>query len=138
MGLLLLGSGLRDEHRGIALAVSAGELFGACNVAVKAVTGLVEHDGFRRTHDALAPACGDRVVRRVLRLARSLQVGGAVEVIAVTGAGADLACIAGGIIVFGDPPAGDAMGLAAQATAFLLVVAAAALMPAPRTQLAAA
>ena len=118
--------------------VAAGVLFGACKVAVKALTGLVEHDGLAglMTPWLLLAAAASFVA--LFASARSLQVGGAVEVIAVTGAGANLSCIAGGLIVFGDPLAGDAMGVAAQATAFLLVVAAAALMPAPRTQLAAA
>ena len=40
--------------------------------------------------------------------ARSLQDGEAVPVIAITGTAANISCIAGGIIVFGDPLAGDA------------------------------
>jgi hypothetical protein len=141
VGLLLLlgsGAGLRDEHRGIALAVSAGVLFGVCNVAVKALTGLVDHEGLRGlvTPWLLLAATASFVA--FFASARSLQVGGAVEVIAVTGTAANLSCIAGGIIVFGDPVAADALGVTAQVLAFLLVVAASALMPAPRARLAAA
>src|SRR5919205_824780 len=54
--------------------------------------------------------------------ARSLQDGEAVEVIAITGTAANIAGIAGGIIVFGDP---------IQAVALVLVVAASALPRAP-------
>src|ERR671926_142157 len=62
--------------------------------------------------------------------ARSLQDGEAVEVIAITGTAANIAGIAGGIIVFGDPMPGTALGIALQAIAFVLVVVASALTPA--------
>jgi hypothetical protein len=52
-------------------------------------------------------------------------------VIAVTGTAANIAGIAGGILVFGDPVAGSASGVILQALAFVLVVVASALMPAP-------
>ncbi len=57
---------------------------------------------------------------------------------AVTGAAATVATIAGGIIVFGDPMPGDAFGIAVQAVAFLMVVVASALTPAPIRSTAAA
>ncbi len=63
--------------------------------------------------------------------ARGLQDGEAVPVIAVTGTAANIAGIAGGIIVFGDPMAGSTAGVVLQALAFLLVVVASAMMPAP-------
>jgi hypothetical protein len=63
--------------------------------------------------------------------ARGLQDGDAVPVIAVTGTAANIAGIAGGILVFGDPLAGSAEGIVVQALAFVLVIVAAALMPAP-------
>ena len=43
--------------------------------------------------------------------ARGLQDGDAVPVIAVTGTAANIAGIAGGIVVFGDPMAGSAVGV---------------------------
>ena len=43
--------------------------------------------------------------------ARSLQDGEAVSVIAITGTAANISCIAGGIVVFGDPLPGDAVGM---------------------------
>ncbi len=63
--------------------------------------------------------------------ARGLQDGEAVPVIAVTGAAANIAGIAGGIIVFGDPMAASPLGIVLQALAFVLVIVAGALMPAP-------
>jgi hypothetical protein len=133
--LLLLGSRgrLPDRHHGIALAVSAGVLFGVCNVAVKAITGLVALDGMA---GLLTPWLALAVAGSFMAFfasARSLQVGGPVEVIAVTGTAANITVIAGGILIFKDPVAGDALGLVAQASAILMVVAAAALMPAARS-----
>ena len=51
--------------------------------------------------------------------------------IAVTGTAANIAGIAGGIVVFGDPMAASPIGVVLQALAFVLVIVAAALMPAP-------
>ena len=51
--------------------------------------------------------------------------------IAVTGTAANIAGIAGGIIVFGDPMAASPLGVVLQALAFVLVIVASALMPAP-------
>ena len=63
--------------------------------------------------------------------ARGLQTGEAVPVITMTSAGANVSCIAGGIIVFGDPMPSDALGIVLQSLAFVLVIVAAALTPAP-------
>jgi hypothetical protein len=63
--------------------------------------------------------------------ARSLQDGEAVAVIAITGTAANIATIAGGIIVFGDPMPSDALGIVVQAVAFVLVIIASALTPGP-------
>jgi len=54
-----------------------------------------------------------------------------VPVIAATGTAANIASIAGGILVFGDPLPGSAVGIVLQSLAFVLVLVAAALMPAP-------
>jgi hypothetical protein len=63
--------------------------------------------------------------------ARSLQVGEAVPVIAVTAAAANLCTIASGLIVFGEPLPDGSVGVAVRLLAFALVVAAAALTPGP-------
>ena len=49
----------------------------------------------------------------------------------MTSAAANVTAISGGILVFGDPMPGDALGVAVQCVAFLLVIGAAAMMPAP-------
>ncbi len=63
--------------------------------------------------------------------ARGLQDGDAVPVIAVTGTAANIAGIAGVIVVFGDPMAASPVGVVVQSLAFVLVIVACALMPAP-------
>jgi hypothetical protein len=63
--------------------------------------------------------------------ARSLQIGEGVEVIAITSVAANLAAILGGILVFYDPIGSGPLEIAARFLAFCLVIAGAALMPAP-------
>ncbi|MDQ3587279.1 MAG: hypothetical protein M3375_02865, partial [Actinomycetota bacterium] len=63
--------------------------------------------------------------------ARSLQVGDAVPVIAITSAAANVVTIAAGPIVFGEPLPDEPLGLAARLAAFALVITAAALTPPP-------
>jgi hypothetical protein len=70
--------------------------------------------------------------------ARSLQLGDAVPVIALTSAAANLTTIAAGPIVFGEPlPSGNG-ALALRIVAFALVIVASALTPPPTAREAAA
>ncbi len=135
LGALLIAgprvAGLRQEHHGVALAAAAGILFGVSNVAIKALTGLV---GMLGPFGVLSPWLAVAALASVAAFyasARSLQDGEAVSVIAITGTAANVSCIAGGIVVFGDPLPGDALGIVAQSVAFVLVIVAAALTPAP-------
>jgi drug/metabolite transporter (DMT)-like permease len=120
------------EHHGVMLAAAAGLLFGVCNLGVKALTGIVGVDGFMGivlspwTWVALSGSAA-----AFYASARSLQDGDAIAVIAITGTAANIATIAGGIIVFGDPLPGSAFGIAVQGLAFVLVIVASALTPAP-------
>ena len=63
--------------------------------------------------------------------ARSLQLGNAVAVIAVTSAAANLVTIASGLVVFGEPLPDGSLAIGVRMAAFALVVLAAALTPAP-------
>ncbi len=132
-GLLILGprAGAPAEHHGIMLAAAAGILFGVCNVAVKALTGIVGADGVLGLVSPwlLVAAMGSAAA--FFASARSLQDGEAVSVIAITGTAANISCIAGGILVFGDPLPGDVLGIVVQAVAFIMVIVASALTPAP-------
>jgi hypothetical protein len=63
--------------------------------------------------------------------ARSLQIGPAVPVIAITSATANALTIAAGPLVFGEPLPGAPLALALRLGAFALVIGAAALTPPP-------
>ena len=63
--------------------------------------------------------------------ARGLQIGPGVEVIALTSVAANLTAIVGGILVFRDPIGTGTLEITGRMLAFCLVVAGAALIPAP-------
>src|SRR3984893_4055265 len=133
-GLLLMGPRMGGpvEHHGVMLGAAAGILFGVSDTAIKALTGITSAHGLMGL--ILSPWLLVAVLASIVAFyasARGLQDGEAGAVIAVTGAGADIAGIAGGIVVFGDPMAGSPAGIILQALAFLLVIVASAMMPAP-------
>lgn len=119
------------QQLGVILGVAAGLLFTVTHVAVKALSGTVD----RGIADiVLSPFLLIAVLGGVVAFfasARSLQIGPAVPVIAVTSIASNASAIPAGVIVFGDPLGADAPTVALRSFAFLLVVAAAALIPAP-------
>jgi hypothetical protein len=131
-GLLILAPrvGAPAEHHGVMLGAAAGILFGVSDVAIKAMTGLVG-DGIIGIVSPWLAVCIVASVAAFYASARGLQDGDAVPVIAVTGAAANVTGIAGGIIVFGDPLPGHTLGIVLQGLAFVLVIVASALTPAP-------
>lgn len=129
MGTRIPGS---HEHHGVMYAAAAGILFGVCNVGVKALTGVAADHGVLGV--LLSPWTLTSLIASAgafYASARSLQDGDAVPVITITGTSTTICVIAGGILVFGDPLPGTALGIVVQAFAFLLVVVASALTPAP-------
>ena len=133
-GLLLMGPRMGGpvEHHGVMLGAAAGILFGVSDTAIKALTGITGAHGPMGL--LLSPWLVVAVLASIVAFyasARGLQDGDAVPVIAVTGTAANIAGIAGGILVFGDPMAAGPVGVVLQAVAFVLVVVAAAMMPAP-------
>lgn len=131
--LLIMGPriGAPGEHHGVMLGAAAGTLFGVSDIAIKALTGLAGDGGVLAM---LSPWTLVAVVASVAAFyasARGLQDGEAVPVIAVTGSAANVSGILGGIVVFGDPLPGDALGIVLQTLAFTLVVVAAWVTPAP-------
>jgi drug/metabolite transporter (DMT)-like permease len=138
--LLIFGpraAGAAREHHGIALAAAAGILFGVCNVSVKALSGLVPEMGLMGLVSPWTVVALVGSAAAFYASARSLQDGEAVGVIAITGTAMSVCCIAGGIIVFGDPLPGDTLGIVLQSLAFLLVIIASALTPGPRSAIGA-
>ncbi len=132
-GLLIMGPRLggKAEHHGIMLAAASGILFGVCNVGVKALTGTVGDLGLLGLVSPWALVAVVGSAAAFYASAKSLQDGEAVSVIAITGTAANISGIAGGILVFGDPMPNDALGITLQAAAFIMVIVASALMPAP-------
>lgn len=130
---LILGrrAGAPAEHHGVMLAAAAGLLFGVSDVAIKALTGVAQTGGLAGLLSPWLVAAAVASVVAFYASARALQVGEAVSVIAVTGSAANLAGVAGGIVVFGDPLHGDLAGLVLQLAAVIMVVVASALMPGP-------
>jgi hypothetical protein len=139
--LLIMGKriGAPDHHHGVMLGAAAGLLFGVSDVSIKAITGLVGHAGLLGA--LLTPWTAIALAASVAAFyasAKGLQDGEAVPVIALTSTAANVSGVAGGILVFGDPLPGSALGIVLQALAFLLVIVAAALTPAPVRATAAA
>jgi drug/metabolite transporter (DMT)-like permease len=133
-GLLIMGPRMGGpvEHHGVMLGAASGILFGVSDTSIKALTGITGAHGLIGL--VLSPWLLVAVLASIVAFyasARGLQDGDAVPVIAVTGTAANIAGIAGGIIVFGDPMAGSPLGVVLQALAFVLVIVASALMPAP-------
>ncbi len=133
-GLLIMGPRMGGpvEHHGMMLGAASGILFGVSDTSIKALTGIVGAHGVLGV--LISPWLAVAVLASILAFyasARGLQDGDAVPVIAVTGTAANIAGIAGGIVVFGDPMPGSTIGIVFQSLAFVLVLVAAALMPAP-------
>jgi hypothetical protein len=130
--LLLSGSvGSLGRSTGPLLAVAAGLLLGVANVSVKALTGTVPGDllAIISPWTLVALVAG---IGAFFGLARGLQTGEAIPVIALTAVAANCASIIGGILVFGDPVGDDPLDVVARCLAFAAVIVAVALMPAPR------
>ncbi|GAC1441680.1 MAG: hypothetical protein NVSMB51_21900 [Solirubrobacteraceae bacterium] len=133
-GLLIMGprAGAPAEHHGVMLGAAAGILFGVSDVSIKALTGIAGAHGALGL--LLSPWLAVTLIASVVAFyasARGLQDGDAVPVIAVTGTAANISAIAGGILVFGDPMPGTALGIVLQALALVMVIVASALTPAP-------
>jgi drug/metabolite transporter (DMT)-like permease len=132
IGFLLISGrhlGAPDHHHGIMLGAAAGTLFGVSDVAIKALTGL------GGVADVLvSPWLAIALIASVVAFyasARGMQDGDAVPVIAATSTAANVSCILGGIVVFGDPMPSDTLGIVLQAFAFGLVIVAALVTPPP-------
>jgi drug/metabolite transporter (DMT)-like permease len=119
-------------HRveGLLLGAAAGALFGVSDVAIKYLTKAPPGP----LGGVVSPWTLTALIAAVIAFyasARSLQLGEGVEVIALTSVAANLAAIVGGILVFHEPIGSGALATTARFLAFCLVIAGAALMPAP-------
>jgi drug/metabolite transporter (DMT)-like permease len=138
-GVLLLATGLAvmsgrldvlRAREGLLLGAAAGALFGISDIALKFLTHAVQ-DGALELISPWAVAALVASVIAFYASARGLQIGPGVEVIALTSVAANLVAIVGGVLIFRDSIGNGAVAIAGRMIAFGLVVAGAALIPAP-------
>jgi multidrug transporter EmrE-like cation transporter len=133
VGLLLMVSHLIERipvQRGVLLGIAAGLGFGISDVAIKALSG----DLGGGPVGLLSPWSVVIVTAAVFSFyasARSLQIGDGVAVIAVTSVAANLSTIVAGLAVFGDRLGNGPFLIGVRVAAFALILAGAALIPAP-------
>jgi hypothetical protein len=130
LGLMAAASARRTPFGGPVLAVSAGLLWGASDVSIKALSGHLDSGAWGWIHPLALVILGASLVGLTVS-ARSLQVGDAVPVIAITSATANLVTITAGPVVFGEPLPDDPLALVTRVLAFALVIVASALTPPP-------
>jgi drug/metabolite transporter (DMT)-like permease len=119
------------DQRGVLLAATAGLIFTVTHVAIKASTGKLDAGIVNLVLNPFLLIALAGMVVGFFASARSLQIGPAVPVIAVTSIAGNVSSIPAGIVVFGDPLGSDTLAVTLRTLAFLLVIAAAALMPVP-------
>ncbi|MGO9754813.1 MAG: hypothetical protein ACLP8S_02995 [Solirubrobacteraceae bacterium] len=124
-------SGAGRHYNGVLLGAAAGLLFGVSDVAIKAITGAVGAHGLLAVLSPWLPIALGASAVSFYASAKALQDGEAVPVIAITSAAANVSGIVGGIVVFGDPMPAHPLAIALQCLAFVLVIGAAWVTPAP-------
>jgi drug/metabolite transporter (DMT)-like permease len=116
---------------GLVLGVAAGCLFGLSDISLKFLSHAVSGGVMQALVSPWALVALAASVVAFYASARSLQIGPALAVIAFTSVTANLVAISGGILVFHDSVGTGAAQTAGRMLAFCLVIAGAALMPAP-------
>jgi len=131
-GFALLASGVMRRGsicHGVVLGLASGLLIGVSNVAIKALTEVFDGSILTLvspwTVVALIGGLG-----AFFALARGMQLGEAIPVIATASVASNCAAIIGGVVVFGDPLGSGLVEGIARGAAFAAVIAAAALMQA--------
>jgi drug/metabolite transporter (DMT)-like permease len=130
-GTLVTLASRGSAHSGVLLGAAAGLFWAASDTSIKA---LSDHLGDGVAAVLLSPLAAVIALASLAGLvvsARSLQLGKAVPVIAVTSVAANLFTIAAGPVVFAEPMPDTSLGVLARVLAFALVISAAALTPAP-------
>ena len=130
LGVMLLAQ-RTPARAGVLLGAAAGLQWGASDISIKALSDSLGEQGVLVLLDPLAAVILALSLVGLVVSARSLQLGDAVPVIAVTSAAANLSTIAAGLVVFGEPLPEGALGITVRMLAFALVVCAAALTPGP-------
>jgi drug/metabolite transporter (DMT)-like permease len=131
-GILVAVLGRAGPRAGVLLGASAGLLWAASDTSIKALSDHLGSDSAAAI--LFSPLAAVILLASLLGLlvsARSLQIGPAVSVIAVTSVAANALTIAAGPIVFSEPFPDQALGVTLRVLAFALVICAAALTPPP-------
>lgn len=133
IALIALGFwGQKTAHAGVLLGATAGLLWAASDTAIKAQTSQFgEVSIFLVLLHPLPLLIAVYSFIGLTVSAKSLQIGKAVPVIAITSVAANATTIASGPLVFEEPMPDDPLGFTVRIAAFLLVIVAAALTPAP-------
>jgi hypothetical protein len=121
----------RSARAGTLLGASAGLFWAASDTSIKALSDHLGEGAGSVLLDPLAAFIALASAAGLVVSARSLQVGKAVPVIAVTSVAANVFTIAAGPVVFGEPLPDTSLGVVVRMLAFALVISAAALTPAP-------
>ncbi|MGH2983256.1 MAG: hypothetical protein ACRDK5_03215 [Solirubrobacterales bacterium] len=131
-GVAVAIAGRSGPRAGVLFGASAGLLWAASDTAIKALSGEVGEASWAAiVFSPLAALIALASFAGLLVSARSLQLGPAVPVIAVTSVAANTLTIAAGPIVFSDPMPDETLGVIVRVLAFALVISAAALTPPP-------
>ena len=124
--------GRGTARAGVLFGASAGLFWAASDTAIKALSGeLGETSALGILTDPLAAVIALASAAGLVVSARSLQIGKAVPVIAVTSVAANAVTIAAGPLVFAEPFPDEPLGVVLRLSAFTLVIGAAALTPTP-------
>ncbi|MGZ5387811.1 MAG: hypothetical protein ACXWZV_09995 [Solirubrobacterales bacterium] len=130
-GLLVAVLARGGARAGVLFGASAGLLWAASDTSIKALSDSLGDGAGAVMLNPLALAILLLSLAGLLISARSLQIGPAVPVIAVTSVAANACTIAAGPIVFSEPLPENTLGLTVRMLAFALVIGAAALTPPP-------
>jgi multidrug transporter EmrE-like cation transporter len=131
LALVVAATSGTSHRRGVVLGASAGLFWAASDSSIKALSGQLGDGAASVLLSPLAAVIALASFAGLVVSAKSLQIGKAVPVIAVTSVAANVFTIAAGPIVFGEPLPDTSLGLLMRLLAFALVISAAALTPAP-------
>ena len=133
-GCALFASGILRRGsicHGVVLGLASGLLIGVSNVAIKALTEGIEIAGAGAIVSPWTVLAVIGGIGAFFALARGMQLGEAIPVIATASVSSNCAAILGGVVVFGDPIGSGALEGLARGLAFAAVIAAAVVMPSP-------
>lgn len=117
---------LSKRRRGQGFGLAGGFLYGAADVAIKAITGVASRQGLGvALTSPWLPVALVISVAAFFCFQRGLQAGNAIPVIALMTAGTNVVSVLGGLILFGDPLGRRPGVILLHASAFVAVVVAA-------------